>query len=59
MSPYGAVELFDNKSTDSFVVNGQKLKHYLRGDIYIIREILYIFHPVEWMGNFLTKTYHG
>lgn len=52
ISPYRAMELFNNKSNDSFVVNGQRLKHYLEGDMYKTREVLYIFDPVEKMTNY-------
>lgn len=51
VSLYGAVELYDNKSVDSFVMNVQRLKHYLEGDIYNTRDVLYIYDLLGNMEN--------
>ena len=32
VSPYGYVELHDNESNKKFIVNGQRVKHYLEGN---------------------------
>ena len=33
VSPYGYVELQDVDSDKKFIVNGQRIKHYLEGDV--------------------------
>ena len=33
VSPYGYVELQDNDANKKFIVNGQRVKHYLEGNV--------------------------
>jgi hypothetical protein len=42
VSPYGAVELFDKKTTTTFQVNGHKLKIYEGGEIPDIEETFFL-----------------
>ena len=48
VKPYGAVELMDLSSSDpnrSWIVNGQRLKHYLGGEVERLTTIIHFSDP--------------
>ncbi|XP_019439050.1 PREDICTED: uncharacterized protein LOC109344755 [Lupinus angustifolius] len=42
VKPYGAIELEDQGSKETWVVNGQRLKPYLGGDVQTVSTVLYL-----------------
>ena len=45
VKPYGAIELMDPSSEDpqrSWVVNGQRLKHYLGGEVERLTTVIHL-----------------
>jgi len=48
VKPYGAIELMDPSSEDplrSWVVNGQRLKHYLGGEVQCLKSVFHVHDP--------------
>ncbi|BAU01757.1 hypothetical protein VIGAN_11105700 [Vigna angularis var. angularis] len=48
VKPYGAIELMDPNSEDSnrsWIVNGQRLKHYLGGEVERLTTIIHLSEP--------------